>query len=62
MLDIGSFLYQIGLIDENQLQHFYLIQNRTAEDIANGNFSDAFIINDELLGKRINFLSILINY
>jgi vitellogenic carboxypeptidase-like protein len=56
MLDIGSFLYKIGLIDENQLQHFYLIQNRTAKDIVNGNFSDAFIIYGELLGKTINFL------
>jgi len=52
MLDIGSLLYQIGLIDENQLKHFYEVQNRTAVDIAKGNFRDAFLINDELMGRN----------
>ena len=55
MLDIGSFLYQMGLIDENQLNHFFEIQNKTAIDIKNKDFRNAFIINDQLIGDYHKF-------
>ena len=50
MLDVGSFLYQVALIDENQLKHFYEEQNKTVSLIQNNEFLKAFEIYDQLWG------------
>ncbi|CAG2170264.1 unnamed protein product, partial [Oppiella nova] len=50
MLDIGSYLYQIGLIDKNQLNHFIEVQNKTAEDIKQNKYREAFELQDQLIG------------
>jgi vitellogenic carboxypeptidase-like protein len=51
MLDMGSFLYQIGLIDEKQTQHFYEEQNMTAFYVANGEYLNATKTYDQLIGN-----------
>ncbi len=50
MLDYGSFLKSVGLIDENQLKHFYEEQNKTISEIKKGNYWDAFKIDAALIG------------
>ena len=53
MLDIGSFLLSIGLIDEEEAIYFYDIQNRTAEAIKNRDFKQAFRLQDQLIGIKV---------
>ncbi|CAG2112243.1 unnamed protein product [Medioppia subpectinata] len=53
MLDVGSYLYQTGLIDKTQLNHFYDIQNKTAVDIKQNKYREAFDLFDQLLGGDV---------
>jgi vitellogenic carboxypeptidase-like protein len=53
MLDYGSFLKSIGLIDENQINYFYYLQNETVSQILKGNFLNANKIGSKILGKQI---------
>jgi hypothetical protein len=58
MLDYGSFLKSVGLIDENQVKHFYEEQNKTISEILKGNYLNAFKIDALLIGiiqKKIFF-------
>ncbi|RWR99926.1 putative serine carboxypeptidase CPVL-like protein, partial [Dinothrombium tinctorium] len=49
MIDYGDFLYQIGLVDELQRQHFIREQKKVVDHIKSGRYSDAFYTFDALL-------------
>lgn len=49
MHNYGDYLYQVGLIDDLQLAHFHLEQARFAVAVGERNFTEAFLIMDELM-------------
>lgn len=62
MFDYGDFLFQIGLLDENQANFFISEQNKAVKLIADGEYFEAFKIFDFLLnGDLINTTSYFTN-
>jgi len=60
MLDYGSFLKSVGLIDENQMKHFHEEQNKTVSEIRKQNYLNAFNIDALLIGiiQKKHFFSV----
>lgn len=55
-IDYGSYLYQHGLIDNNQLEVFERYQNKIVAEIKKDNWETADILMDQLLdGELTNF-------
>jgi len=55
MLDYADFLFQVGLLDEQNAQHFRKEQDHAKKCIQDGDYMCAFTIFDELLnGDKLN--------
>ncbi|CAG5047324.1 unnamed protein product [Parnassius apollo] len=56
-MDYGNYLYQHGLLDENQRNVFIDIQSRIAAEINKGNWAQADILMDELMDGELTNVS-----